>query len=216
MAKTNSVNKRANHIRVVVFTALMTALTVVLTVYTKLPMASGYYNFGDVPIFMAACLLGPFPALITGALGAMLGDVILGYMAYAPFTLIIKGLEGFIAAVLFQLISKFIKKQIPQALIVFADCFLCGLIMAFGYFIAEGVLLAEDKWTGGIANLPLNILQGTISAAVATVLLYACQIKKLFGKIYNRVPQANSTVDKTDDDNQDSKNNSNCERKEEL
>ncbi len=216
MAKTNSVNKRANHIRVVVFTALMTALTIVLTVYTKLPMASGYYNFGDVPIFMTACLLGPFPALITGALGAMLGDIILGYMAYAPFTLIIKGLEGFVASILFQLISKFIKKQIPQALIVFADCFLCGLIMAFGYFIAEGVLLAEDKWTGGIANLPLNILQGTISAAVATVLLYACQIKKFFGRIYNRVPQANSTVDKTDDENQDSKNNGNCKRKEEL
>ena len=84
--------KRAQRIRLIVFTALMTALTTVLTL-ASIPLASGYYNFGDIPIFMSACLLGPIPALITGAIGAMLGDIILGYTAYAPFTLIIKLLK---------------------------------------------------------------------------------------------------------------------------
>lgn len=175
--------KRAQRIRLIVFTALMTALTTVLTL-ASIPLASGYYNFGDIPIFMSACLLGPIPALITGAIGAMLGDIILGYTAYAPFTLIIKALEGLIAALIFKTISKAVKKEIPQAALCCVGNIAGGAIMAFGYFLAEGLLLAEDRWTGGIVNLPFNCLQGAISAVAAVVLLYVCRLKKLFEKIY--------------------------------
>lgn len=192
--------KRAKRIRLIVFTALMTALTTVLTLASfKYPIGSGYYNFGDVPIFMSACLLGPVPALITGALGAMFGDLILGYAMYAPFTLVIKALEGVIAGLLFKLIAKFIKKQIPQAILYSLGCIVGGLAMAFGYFLAEGLLLAEDRWTGGVVNLPFNILQGAISAVLATVLLYACQLKRIFEKIYNRTPQVELQSDASSD-----------------
>ncbi|MDE6474805.1 MAG: ECF transporter S component [Clostridia bacterium] len=184
-------SKRTKRIRLIVFTALMTALTTALTL-ASVPLASGYYNFGDIPIFMSACLLGPIPALITGALGAMLGDVILGYMAYAPFTLVIKALEGLIAGLLFKIISKTVKNQVPQSIFYCLGSIVGGLEMALGYFLAEGLLLAEDSWTGGVVNLPFNILQGTISAVVATVLLYACQLKRIFQKIYNRTPQVAS------------------------
>lgn len=177
--------KRTRRIRLIVFTALMTALTTALTI-ASVPLASGYYNFGDVPIFMTACLLGPLPALVTGALGAALGDVILGYMAYAPFTLIIKALEGLVAALFFKVISKPIAKKAPQAAFYCLGNILSGLIMAFGYFLAEGVLLSEERWSGGIVNLPFNILQGSISAIVATTLLYVCQLKKIFERIFNR------------------------------
>lgn len=197
-------SKRTKRIRVIVFTALMTALTTALTLASvPLPLASGYYNFGDIPIFMSACLLGPIPALITGALGAMLGDIILGYMAYAPFTLVIKALEGVIAGLLFKLISKAVKKQVPQTIFYCLGSIVGGLEMALGYFLAEGLLLAEDSWTGGIANLPFNILQGTISAVVAAVLLYACQLKRVFDKIYNRAPQvvAEQIADDTTESN---------------
>lgn len=211
-------NKRAKRIRLIVFTALMTALTTVLTLASvRYPTGSGYYNFGDIPIFMSACLLGPIPALITGALGAMLGDVILGYFPYAPFTLVIKALEGLIAGLLFKVIAKMTKKQVPQAIFFGLGCIVGGLEMALGYFLAEGLLLAEDKWTGGIVNLPLNILQGAISAIVAPVLLYACQLKKVFDKIYNRTPQVdveqNSTENATtldDAKEQDLQDNNNA------
>ncbi|MDE5756935.1 MAG: ECF transporter S component, partial [Clostridia bacterium] len=80
-------DKRSKRIRLIVFTALMTAMTTVLTIVSvPYPTGAGYYNFGDIPIFMSACLLGPIPTLVTGALGAMLGDVFLGYTMYAPFT----------------------------------------------------------------------------------------------------------------------------------
>ncbi|MDE5654082.1 MAG: ECF transporter S component [Clostridia bacterium] len=195
-------NKRAKRIRLIVFTALMTALTTVLTLASvRYPTGSGYYNFGDIPIFMSACLLGPFPALITGALGAMLGDFILGYTMYAPFTLIIKALEGLIAGLLFKIIAKAVKKQVPQAIFFGLGSIIGGLEMALGYFLAEGILLAEDKWTGGAVNLPFNILQGIISAVVATVLLYACQLKRIFEKIYNRTQQVGVTIEQTQTEN---------------
>ena len=177
-------SKRSKRIRLIVFTALMTAMTTVLTILS-IPLASGYYNFGDVPIFLSACLLGPVPALITGALGAMLGDVILGYTIYAPFTLVIKALEGVIAGLLFKIVAKLVKKQIPQAIFYCLGNIVGGVVMALGYFIAEGVILSEDSWTGGILNLPFNILQGVISAIVAVVLAYVCRLKRVFEKIYN-------------------------------
>ncbi len=178
-------SKRATRIRLIVFTALMTALTTVLTL-VSIPLATGYYNFGDIPIFLSACLLGPIPALITGAVGAMLGDVILGYMPYAPFTLIIKALEGLVVAILFRIVKKMVKKSLPQALLCAVCNILGGLIMALGYFLAEGLLLAENSWTGGIINLPFNILQGVISAIAAVALMYVFGLKRLFEKIYQR------------------------------
>lgn len=178
-------NKRASRIRFIVFTALMTALTTVLTI-ASVPLATGYYNFGDIPIFMSASLLGPLSAVISGAIGAMLGDVILGYTAYAPFTLIIKALEGLVAGLLFKVISKLFKKEPVQAILCALGNIAGGILMALGYFLAEGLLLAEDSWTGGIANLPFNILQGVISAIVAVVLLYVCRIKMLFNRIFRK------------------------------
>ena len=58
--------------------------------------------------------------------------------------------------------------------------------MALGYFLAEGLLLAENSWTGGIINLPFNILQGVISAIAAVALMYLFGLKKLFEKLYQR------------------------------
>lgn len=180
----------------------MTALTTVLTLASvRYPTGSGYYNFGDIPIFMSACLLGPLPALITGAIGAMLGDLILGYTMYAPFTLLIKALEGVIAGLLLKIIAKIFKKQVPQAVLYCLGCIVGGLEMAFGYFIAEGLLLAEDSWTGGFVNLPFNLLQGAISAVVTTVLLYACRLKQIFEKIYYRNPQTTEEKTAIDDAN---------------
>lgn len=178
-------NKRSKRIRLIVFTALMTAMTTALTL-ASIPLALGYFNFGDIPIFMSACLLGPIPALITGALGAMLGDVILGFMAYAPFTFVIKALEGVIVGLLFQLISKTVKKQILQAIFYCFSCFAGGLEMALGYFLAEGILLSENSWTGGLINIPFNVLQCAISSVMATLLLYAFRLKTILEKIYRR------------------------------
>lgn len=164
-------------------TALMAALTAVLTLASVPLPGGGYYNFGDVAIFIAAAALGPSLGAFAGGLGGALGDLILGYTFYAPFTLVIKALEGLIAGLLFKAFkSAFIKEGGTVKKVVFSAVsnVVGGLIMAAGYFLAEGLLLAEGKWQGGLVNLPWNILQGALSAVVAAFVLFVCRLDLLF------------------------------------
>ena len=169
-------------------TALLSALTAVLTLASVPLPGGGYYNFGDVAIFIAAATLGPVSGAFAGGLGDALGDLILGYTFYAPFTLGIKALEGFVAGLLFLTFKKAfkqgggVKKTVFSAVSNVAG----GLIMAEGYFLAEGLLLAEGKWQGGLVNLPWNVLQGAVSAIAAPVLLFPCRLSVLFEKILNK------------------------------
>ena len=164
-------------------TALMAALTAVLTLASVPLPGGGYYNFGDVAIFIAAAALGPVAGAFAGGLGGALGDLILGYTFYVPFTLVIKALEGLIAGLLFKAFkSAFIKEGGAVKKVVFSAVsnVVGGLMMAAGYFLAEGLLLAEGKWQGGLVNLPWNILQGALSAVVAAVVLFVCRLDVLF------------------------------------
>jgi uncharacterized membrane protein len=87
-----------------IFTALVTVATVVLGI--SLPAANGYFNLGEAMIYIAAILLGPISGGFAGGVGAMLGDVILGYWFYAPATLGIKFLEGYVVGFLFNKFKK--------------------------------------------------------------------------------------------------------------
>ncbi len=83
-----------------IFTALTTVTTMSFSIYV--PATKGYFNLGEVMVYTTAILLGPFIGAVAGGVGSMLADVILGYYIYAPGTLIIKGVEGFIVGLLAQ------------------------------------------------------------------------------------------------------------------
>ena len=97
-------SKRGSNIRSLqvalgaIFTALTTAATMGFSIYV--PATKGYFNIGEVIVYTTAILLGPFIGAIAGGVGSMLADIILGYSIYAPGTLVIKGLEGFIVGFL--------------------------------------------------------------------------------------------------------------------
>ncbi len=78
-------------------TALMTAMVAVLTVSFQIavPATQGYFNLGEVGVFITAILFGPIIGGIAGGVGSMTADLATGYVLYAPGTLVIKGLEGF-------------------------------------------------------------------------------------------------------------------------
>ena len=175
--------------RKIVFTALFAALTTAFTMIS-VPLATGYFNFGDLVIFVASVLLGPLYGAIVGAIGGALGDVILGYIAYMPFTLVIKAIEGVIVGILYKIVAKFCKGKnsggILEIVFTLLVNLLAGSFMALGYFLAEGLILSDAHWTGGIVQLPFNFLQGVVSACVAVVLLYPCQLKRIFGRYFNK------------------------------
>src|SRR4030043_11322 len=77
-----------------IFATLTTIFTTVL--FIPIPATGGYFNFGDAGVMIAGLLFGPWVGLFVGGIGSMLGDVILGYLPFAPLTLLAKGLEGFV------------------------------------------------------------------------------------------------------------------------
>jgi len=77
-----------------VFTAFVAAATSVFSVY--IPATTGYFNVGEIMVYTSALLMGPYVGAFAGGVGSMLSDLSLGYPYYAPGTLVIKGIEGFV------------------------------------------------------------------------------------------------------------------------
>lgn len=80
-----------------VFTAFVAAVTMVFSVY--IPATRGYFNIGEVMVYTAAMLMGPYVGAFAGGVGSAISDAVLAPI-YAPGTLVIKGAEGFVVGFL--------------------------------------------------------------------------------------------------------------------
>lgn len=150
--------------------AILMALTVVMTMVIHIPTVAtnGYLNLGDMVVFLAAFVLGKRGAFIVGGIGSALADLLLGYAHYAPITLVVKGLEGYIAG---SLLGRDIGKRRP----IIATS-VAGVFMAIGYFIPELFIYGK----GAIASLPGNIMQGLLGAVTSVVLYTALKRTNAF------------------------------------
>jgi uncharacterized membrane protein len=139
--------------------AIMSALVAAGTLIVQIPNGmGGYFNVGDVMIFVAALTFNPFVGGVAGGLGSALADIMLGFAAFAPFTLVIKGLEGLIASLIKN------KKSIYRD--VFAVV-AAGAEMVAGYFLVE--LFLWDMG-GALAEVLPNIAQVALGGVVGVPL----------------------------------------------
>ncbi|MCL2288687.1 MAG: ECF transporter S component [Candidatus Bathyarchaeota archaeon] len=112
--------------------ALFAALVAVVTLSVHFPLANGYFNFGEVVIYSAALLLGPFVGLVAGA-GAAIADVVLS-PGYALATFIIKAVEGFLVGYLIRGLNRKIKNLTLCASVA---VLIGGCEMVVGYFVYD-------------------------------------------------------------------------------
>ena len=144
--------------------AVMSALVAVGTLIIRIPNPmGGYFNVGDVMIFVAALTFNPFVGGVAGGLGSAIADMI-GFPLFVIPTLVIKGLEGFLAGLIGD------RKD------VFRDVFavvVAGCEMVVGYFLVE---LYALQWGlgGALGEVPGNITQivigGLVGIPIALVL----------------------------------------------
>ena len=80
-----------------IFTAFTAAVTLSIAVY--IPATKGYFDVGEVMVYITAMLMGPRIGAFAGGVGSAISDAILAPV-YAPGTLVIKGTEGFIVGYL--------------------------------------------------------------------------------------------------------------------
>jgi len=87
--------------RTIAATAIFTAFTaaVTLSVAVYIPATKGYFDIGEVMVYITAMLMGPSIGAFAGGVGSAISDAILAPV-YAPGTLVIKGAEGFIVGYL--------------------------------------------------------------------------------------------------------------------
>ena len=161
----------------IVLTALFTALTAVATMFIRIPLFIGYVNLGDVFVLLAVFVLGPILGTMAGAIGACVADLV-GYITYAPGTLIIKALMALVAWLVCKVLTKITHKALIGEIIggVFG-----AIVMAFGYFVYEILFFVS----AGVAiiNLPWNLLQGAVGVVLSVAILRILKVTKVIDKI---------------------------------
>lgn len=162
-----------------VMAALVAVLTFAVQIY--IPATRGYLNFGDIMIFVSALTFGPVVGGFAGGVGSAISDVAGGYAYFAPYTLVIKGVEGFIAGLISSRISY--RRDVLAVIIAGAE-------MITGYFLAEFFPL-QIGWAA-LAEVPANIVQ--IVAGGIVGLPIALIIRKRLPEILKPV-KANDTSD---------------------
>lgn len=151
--------------RKTVLKGLMIALVCIATMSIQIPIpgTDGYINIGDSVIFISAILFGPITGMIAGGIGSAFADILSGYAHWAIFTLVIKGLEGYLVGVLIKNHSTVIKSIFSTG---------AGtIVMVIGYFVA-GIILKGSVIISA-TSIPANLIQGVVSMVIAVPLAYS-------------------------------------------
>lgn len=160
-----------------VMTALMMALTMVATMFIRIPLPLGYVNLGDVFVLLSVFILGPVYGTIAAGVGSGLADLF-GYITYAPGTLIIKSTMAFVAWLIYKFLSKATGKEMLGEIV---GGIVGALVMATGYFFYEIIFFT----TAGVAivNAPWNLLQGGIGVTLSVILMRVLTATKALEKL---------------------------------
>ncbi len=153
---------RKSNIKFITITAIFIALTYVFTAFinVRLPIAAngGLIHLGNVPLFIGAIIFGKKTGAIAGGVGMALFDLLSGWTLWAPFTLVIVGLMGWV-------VGKMTEKESHQkypwyVLAILTAC----LIKVGGYYVAEGIIYGN--WIAPLSSIPGNLVQICVAAVI--------------------------------------------------
>lgn len=159
--------------RELTLTALLIALTTAATMVVQIPVPAtqGYINLGDSMVYISALLFGPLAGLLAGGIGSALADWFSGYQQFAPYTLIVKGLEGLIVGLIAWRLLKGRPTPTSGGIVAAVVAIVAGgALMIAGYYVVEAFIMGR----AAVAEVPGNIFQvvgGLIVAIPATLLL---------------------------------------------
>ena len=136
-------------------TGIFTALIFVFTAFVHIPSFTGYVHIGDSFLFLAASVLPHSCALYAGAAGAALADCLTGFAAWAPGSLIIKGVTVFFFT---REESTFLCRRNLLALIPAA------VLCIVGYYLYEAFLFGN--FAAPVYGMIGNLGQAAVSSGV--------------------------------------------------
>jgi uncharacterized membrane protein len=120
-----------------VFAAFVAAATMAFSL--SIPVTNGYFNVGEVMVYTAALLMGPSVGGFAGGVGSMISDLSLGFPVYAPGTLVIKGVEGFLVGYLSSKALAGVSKRLWRAASIAVGAGLGLTVAVLGAYFLSGV-----------------------------------------------------------------------------
>ncbi|MCP4762403.1 MAG: ECF transporter S component [archaeon] len=162
-------------------TGIMAAVNCIATMIVSLyiPATEGFFNIGEFAVYLTAILFGPYIGALSGGIGPMMADILLGYPHYAPGTLVIKGLEGFVVGYLYNRLknkeSMNIDKKIAGLFV--ASLIIIGIIL----YLLIGQL-NYDAITGFILNFDLIGAEIWIVIPIVLLAIIIFLVIKVFEK----------------------------------
>lgn len=161
-----------------VITSLLIGLVFIFTrfINIRLPISinGGLIHLGNVMLFVSAIVFGKKKGAMAGAFGMALFDIMSGWMAWAPFTFVIRGAMGYIIGSIAE------KREGKNIMYNIFGIILGGIIMIAGYYITEGILYGN--WISPMTSIPGNITQIVVGALLGlptVIALKKANIEKL-------------------------------------
>jgi uncharacterized membrane protein len=137
----------------------MAALVCVATLLIQIPIPAtkGFFNVGDALVMVAALTFGPIVGFFAGGIGSSIADFMGGWYVWIPFTLVIKGIEGFLTGAVTVLDEEQGRRKLVFAWLI------GGLEMVAGYFIVQYYMYGLSA---ALVEAPFNIVQMAVAGIV--------------------------------------------------
>jgi len=119
------------------FIALVTATTFINVPYPG--SVGGLMHLGTLMLFIIALKFGKYYGAISGGIGMAIFDIIGGWMAWAPGTLVVRLLMGFVVGWIAQSKKGQGQNLSKNILAIIAG----GLVMIVGYYLYEAIFLTS-------------------------------------------------------------------------
>ncbi|NEZ46775.1 ECF transporter S component [Clostridium niameyense] len=155
----------------IVQVAVMAAIVCVTTFTIKVPTYTGYTHIGDSMVLLSVMLLGTKKAVIASSIGMGLTDIISGYVAWAPFTIVIKGVMALIAGKIIY--SNKNEDKLSVNLIAFI---IAGLWMVTSYYFSGAIMTRfilfksatlQQSLILALKEIPSNLVQAILGIIIA-------------------------------------------------
>jgi uncharacterized membrane protein len=169
-AKPKTAQSSSAKVRELCVTAVCIVLVYVFTAMVNITFPGagdgGLMHMGNIPLFIVAILFGRKTGAIAGGVGMALFDLLSPFAIWAPFTLVIVGLMGYVVGAVAE-------KHRSILWYLLAMVLACAIKVG-GYYIAEGIIYGN--WIAPVVSIPANIIQVAVGAAVTLLVIKPLQL----------------------------------------
>lgn len=153
----------------IVETGLMAALIFIVTYAFHIPSHFGTIHLGDGMVLLSAALLPRRKAILASSLSMFIFDIVSGYMIWAPFTLIIKGIMAYLASILYNKYKNGFS-LIPAVLWMIGAYYFAGAII-YKFFTTSETYTFIRGLQASLLDIPFNIIQGVAGLVIGIVFI---------------------------------------------